>query len=67
MMNREMQKYQEEMLLENYFAQEMLKAKKYDEYLKYIEVSNVRLKSGMTAEEIDAVMKRAEEAAKKFA
>ena len=66
MMNREMQKHQEELFFENHFAQEMLKSKKYDEYLQYLKVTSERTKSGMTAEEIDAVIKRAQASAKNY-
>jgi hypothetical protein len=67
MMNREMQKYQEDALFEIHFAQKMLDAQKYDEYLLYLKFAREKAKSGMTAEEIDAVTKRAEDMAKKFA
>jgi len=67
MINREMQKFQEELLFENCFAQEMLAAKKFDEYQRYLDVRKASAISGMTAEEIDAVMKRAQDSAKKYA
>ena len=58
--DREMRKYQEEMLYENLLAQEALAANKIDEYKKYLRISNAKTRSGMTAEEIDAVHKRAQ-------
>jgi hypothetical protein len=67
MMNREMQKYQEETLFEIHFAEEMLSAKKHDDYMRYLEFAKEKAKSGMTAEEIEAVIKRAQDSAKKFA
>ena len=63
---REMRKYQEESLYENIFAQEMLKANKLNGYRQYLAVTNEKAKSGMTAEEIDAVAKRAQESAKNY-
>lgn len=63
---REMRKHQEESLYENIFAQEMLKANKLNDYLQYLAVTNEKAKSGMTAEEIDAVTKRAQESAKNY-
>jgi len=63
---REMRKHQEESLYENIFAQEMLKANKLNDYLQYLAVTNEKAKSGMTAEEIDAVTKRALESAKNY-
>ena len=63
---REMKEKQEERLYENYFAQEMLKANKYNGYQQYLKVSSNRVKSGMSAEEIDAVKQRAVESAKEY-
>lgn len=63
---REMRKHQEESLYENLFAQEMLKDNKIDSYRQYLAVTNEKAKCGMTAEEIEAVTKRAQEAAKKY-
>jgi len=64
--NREMQKYQEDTLFEIHFAQELIAAKKLDEYIRYLEFAKEKAKSGMTAEEVDAVIKRAQDSAKKF-
>ena len=64
MYEREMRTVQESAYYENLYAQEMLKAGKTDEYMAYLKATQHKLKSGMTAEEIDAVQKRAEEAAK---
>jgi hypothetical protein len=61
--DREMRKHQEEMLFENFLAQEMLAANKTDQYKKYLKLANNKAKSGMTAEEIDAVHQRAKESA----
>jgi hypothetical protein len=66
MINREMQKYQEDTLFEIHFAHQLLSAKKIEEYVKYLDFAMEKAKSGMTAEEIDAVIKRAEDSAKKF-
>jgi len=63
---REMREKQEERLYENFFAQEMLAANKHNDYKQYLKVSSQRVKSGMTAEEIDAVKQRAIESAKEY-
>jgi len=57
--DREMRKFQEEVLFENFLAQEVLIAKKHEQYMKYLQITSERAKSGMTAEEIEAVYKRA--------
>jgi len=62
---REMQKQQEEALFDNRFAQELLKHGKPQELASHLGHAELRLQSGMTAEEIDAVTKRAEEAYKR--
>jgi len=59
---REIKEKQEDRLFENEFSQGMLRANKISEYKRYLQVTNAKTKSGMTAEEIDAVRKRAEEA-----
>jgi len=61
--DREMRKFQEEILFENFLAQAVLKEEKIDQYKKYLKITNERARSGMTAEEIDAVQKRAEASA----
>ena len=58
---REIKEKQEDRLFENEFSQGMLRANKISEYKRYLQVTNAKTKSGMTAEEIDAVRKRAEE------
>ncbi|MCL2223864.1 MAG: hypothetical protein FWB96_02725 [Defluviitaleaceae bacterium] len=63
---REMKKWQEDSLFENIFAQEMLAANKLNGYMQYLAVTNAKAMNGMTADEIDAVKKRAEETAKKY-
>jgi len=66
MTDREMKKHQEEMLYENYFAQEMLSANKLEGYKQYLAVTNRKAKSGMNADEIEAVQKRAQESAMEY-
>lgn len=63
MTDREMRKYQEELLFENFLTKEMLEAKKQDALIRYLSVSSARTKSGMTAEEIEAIAKRAKDSA----
>ena len=62
MQNRELQERQELALFENSLAQEFLERGKPEKLAKYLKMSDKRLRSGMTAEEIDAVKKRAKEA-----
>ena len=64
MYDREKREMQENAYYENRYAEEMLAAGKIDEYRHYLRIMNQKLKSGMTASEIEAVQKRAEEAAK---
>ncbi|MCL2356742.1 MAG: hypothetical protein FWC70_06245 [Defluviitaleaceae bacterium] len=64
MQNREMQKMQEEALFENRLAQELLRKGKTQKLASVLEMNEMKLHSGMTAEEIDAVKKRAENAFK---
>ena len=59
---REMRKYQEENFFENKMARLFLEKGKTAELKKFLNTSSKRLASGMTADEIDAVNKRAEEA-----
>jgi hypothetical protein len=59
---REMKKQQEEVLFENVLAQEFLANNKAQELASHLGMTELRLQSGMTAEEIDAVTKRAKEA-----
>jgi hypothetical protein len=63
---REKKVEQETLLYENYFAQEMLNAGKLEEYCKYLKAMSERGKNGMTADEIEAVQKRAQNAAKVY-
>jgi len=58
--DREMRKFQEEILFENFLAQEVIVKEKVNQYMKYLKITNERARSGMTAEKIDAVKKRAE-------
>ena len=60
---REKREVQENAYYENRYAKAMLTAGKLDEYLHYLNTTHHKLKNGMTAAEIDAVQKRAEEAA----
>ena len=62
MQSRELQERQEQALFDNRLAQEFLAKGKAQELMKILEANEFRLSSGMTAEEIDAVTKRAEEA-----
>jgi len=64
MYDREKREVQENAYYENRYATEMLTAGKIDEYIHYLKISSQKLKSGMSETEIDAVQKRAEEAAK---
>jgi len=61
--DREMRKFQEDMLFENFLAQEVMQANKDEQYKRYLRINSERFKSGMTAEEIEAVQKRAQTAA----
>ena len=63
---REKREAQELALYENYFAQEMIKKGKMDKYQVYLIAMNERGKNGMTADEIEAVQKRAQNAADAF-
>jgi len=64
MYEREKREVQENAYYENQYAQAMLSAGKIDEYINYLKTIQHKLKSGMTATEIEAVQKRAEEAAR---
>jgi len=65
MQGKELQERQEQALFDNRLAQELLKNDKPKELASYLGLAELRLQSGMTAEEIDAVSKRAEEAYKR--
>lgn len=58
--NRELQKHQQEALFDNNLAQLYLSNNKAQKLAAYLNMQELRLQSGMTAEEIDAVKKRAE-------
>ena len=60
---REIKEKQEDRLYEYYFAQEILNKGTPDIYKAYTETMSEKAKSGMTAEEIDAVKERARNAA----
>ncbi|MCL2357452.1 MAG: hypothetical protein FWC70_09935 [Defluviitaleaceae bacterium] len=62
MQNREFQKVAEDALFDNRLAQEFLENGKAAELADYLSGSELRLRSGMTAEEIDAVETRAKQA-----
>ena len=62
--DREKKEHQEQMLFENFLAQAVLAKQGTDVYQRYLRISSQRFKSGMSAEEIEAVQKRAEEASK---
>jgi hypothetical protein len=64
MYDREKLEMLESAYYENRYAEEMLSAGKIKEYMHYLKIMNQKLKCGMTATEIEAVQKRAEEAAK---
>jgi len=49
-------------LFDNYLAEEFLKDGKHSALLMHMGLNAMRLQSGMTAEEVDAVKKRAKEA-----
>ncbi|MCL1877675.1 MAG: hypothetical protein FWF80_02340 [Defluviitaleaceae bacterium] len=59
---REMKKYQEEMLFDNILSREFLEHGKPQALVSHLEMSAFRLQNGMTAEEIDAVTMRAKKA-----
>ena len=59
---RELQKQQEDQLYDNKLSQQYLKKGQASELEIYLEMQEQRLQNGMTAEEIDAVTKRAERA-----
>ena len=63
---REKREAQELALYENFFAQEMIKKGKMEQYKTYLIAMNERGKNGMTADEIEAVQKRAQNAADAF-
>jgi len=62
MQNREMQKVQEEQLFDNILSREFLENGKTEALNSHLEMTSLRLKSGMTADEIEAVTARAKEA-----
>jgi len=61
-LSRELQKQQEEVFYDNQLALQYLQEGKYDELIIYLGMQAKRLQNGMTADEIDAVRKRAQEA-----
>jgi len=61
---RELQKQQEESLFDNVYAQQYVRAGKTKKLQAHLGAQEKRLQSGMTAEEIEAVTKRAKEAFK---
>jgi len=66
MQTNAVQKFMEEALFDNRLAQEFLAIGKTQELTRYLEANELRLCSGMTAEQIDAVTKRASEACKRL-
>jgi len=66
MQTKELQERQEQALFDNRLAQEFLAKGKSQELAKILQANEFRLCSGMTAEEIDAVIKRASEACKRL-
>lgn len=64
MQSKEMTKMPEDALFDNKLAQEFISAKNPQSYASYLKAAEMRLCSGMTAEEIDAVTKRARDAFK---
>ena len=63
---REIKKQQEESLFDNILSREFYKNGKTDALGSHLEMTNLRLRSGMNADEIDAVTKRAQEAYKAY-
>jgi hypothetical protein len=66
MQTRELQERQEQALFDNRIAQAFMAKGKAQEFVRFLEASELRLCSGMSAEEIDAVIKRANEACEKL-
>jgi len=66
MQSRELQERQEQTLFDNRLTQEFLNAGDVKGLKAILEMNEMRLVSGMTAEEIDAVSKRAQAAFEKL-
>jgi len=66
MNDREMRQTQEDRLYEIHFAEEMLKADKTAQFQKYLAIMRQKAKNGMTADEVDTVIKRAKDAASEW-
>ena len=62
MQNRELQERQEMALFETNVALAYLEKGKPEKLVRYLKMCDKRLSNGMTADEIDAVKKRAKEA-----
>jgi len=62
MQTKELQERQEQALFDNELSLRYLSNGKTKDLAKYLKMQALRLRSGMTAEEIDAVIKRAAEA-----
>jgi len=65
MYEREKREVLENSLYEILYAQKMIQSERVDEYLYYLELMGEKCRNGMTNDEIDAVTKRAENAASK--
>lgn len=66
MYEREKREVQENALYENCYAQKMLQSGMINEYLLYLKLMNEKCKNGMTNDEVEAVERRAENAAKAY-
>lgn len=66
MQGKEMTKMLEDALFDNKLAQAFIESETPKSYASYLQANELRLCSGMTAEEIDAVTKRAADAFKKL-
>ena len=62
MHEREKLEMLESALFENCFAQRMLQAGRVNEYLYYLALTNAKCKNGMSNDEVDAVLKRVDDA-----
>jgi hypothetical protein len=66
MTDRESKEKQEERLFENCLTLECIANGKMDALKPYLEMANLRIKSGMTQNEIELVQARAKEASEKL-
>jgi len=66
MTDREMKTHQQDILFEKTLAQELLERKLYDKFQEYLDITIASAVNGMNKDEVDAVRKRAREAAKRY-